>query len=81
MRSPFLKASFAAILLLQSAAAPEPPADTTEPEYSCAASEALGAGSVAFVQRDSAPVKLRLSLWQRFQLRRAKRSFIMVQPK
>lgn len=62
---------------------PSPPADVQEAvEYSCAASadEGMGAGSVAFIQRDAAPVKLRLSLWQRFQLRRAKRAYIMVQP-
>jgi hypothetical protein len=53
-------------------------ADGSSRYGSCA--ETAAPSSVAFIERDKSPVKLRLSLWQRWQLRRAKRPFITVQP-
>jgi len=73
-------ALYAAILVVAPALdLPSPPADeaTCAAELTCAAMP----DSVAFVEQSTEPVKLRLSILQRLKMWRARRPYILVQPR
>jgi len=76
MRRRLFLAVYAAILVVAPALdLPSPPAD----EQTCAAELGMPA-SVASIEQDAQPVKLRFSLLQRLKMWRARRPYILVQP-